>query len=150
MLPNEAEVNNLCEFGELEELPPSSGCFVCGQDNPSGLGIRFFTDGEIAYGEYVPPVGHQGYDGILHGGILSILLDEIMVKALAAQGIAVVTGKLEVRFRQPAPTGEKLLIKGWVKSQRIGSYRAASRITNQEGQILAEAEGFFFPGNTKV
>jgi acyl-coenzyme A thioesterase PaaI-like protein len=145
MLPEEAKVKDLCELGKLQELPSSDGCFVCGQDNPSGLHIRFFTDGEVAYGEYVPPDGYQGYEGNLHGGILSTLLDEIMAKALAAQGITVVTGKLELRFRQAAPTGEKLLIKGWVKSQKAGSYKAAGEITGEEGQVLVEAEGLFFP-----
>lgn len=149
-MPNEAKVKDLCELDKLEELPSSSGCFVCGQDNPTGLHIRFFTDGEVAYGEYMSPAGYQGYEGILHGGILSTLLDEVMAKALAVQGITAVTGKLDVRFRKAAPTGEKLLIKGWVKSQKIGSYKVASEITSEEGQVLAEAEGLFFPRDRDI
>jgi hypothetical protein len=144
MLPDKAKVKEFSGRGELQELPSSSGCFACGLDNPGGLHIQFYTDGEVAYGEYVPLTSYQGYDGVLHGGILSTLLDEVMAKALAVQGITVVTGKLEVRFRNMAPIGEKLLIKGWVKSQRRDSYLAASEITSEGGQVLAEAQGLFF------
>lgn len=142
MLPKRAkDTVKLCK---MRELPPSSGCFACGLDNPCGLHIRFYTDGKIAYGEYVPTSDYQGYDGVLHGGMLTTLLDEVMVKALAVEGIIAVTGKIEVRFRKSAPTEKKLLIKGWVTSQRMNSFIAQGEITDEDGMLLAEAQGLFF------
>ncbi|NMB45679.1 MAG: PaaI family thioesterase [Firmicutes bacterium] len=145
MLPERVRSKGALEPAQMRELPPSSGCFACGLDNPTGLQIRFLTDGKAAYGEYVPKGSDQGYAGVLHGGILATLLDEVMVKALAIQGVAVVTGKIEMRFRHPAPIGKKLLIKGWVKTKRRNSFAAAGAITDQHGQVLAEAQGLFFP-----
>ena len=84
---------------EMKEIERSDGCFACDWNNPAGLGIRFYTDGQGAYGEYIPTEVYQGYKGIVHGGILAALLDEVMAKALAAHGIDGVTAKLEVRFR---------------------------------------------------
>lgn len=132
-------------YSALNELPSSDGCFVCGQSNPGGLHIRFFTDGNVAFCQYKPSEQYQGYDGVLHGGLISTLLDEVMVKALAGRGIPVVTGKLEVRFRRPATTNERLTAKGWVLTQKARSYKAAGEITGEDGRILAEAEGVFFP-----
>lgn len=144
ILPKRTRVNDYAKMDRMRELPPSSGCFACGLDNPSGLGIRFYTDGKAAYGEYVPTTNYQGYAGVLHGGILTTLLDEAMVKALAVEGIIAVTGKIEVRFRRPAPTGERLLVRGWVKSQRAGGFLAEGEIIDSDGMLLAEAEGLLF------
>jgi uncharacterized protein (TIGR00369 family) len=129
---------------QLQELEPSEGCFVCDWNKLGGLGIRFYTDGQAAYGMYTPLELYQGYDGMVHGGILATLLDEVMAKALAVHGVNGVTGKLEVRFREPVPTGAKLLLKGWVKSQRKNNFIAAGEIRAQGGELLVEAEGIFF------
>ena len=144
-MPKYADVNESQKQDKLKELPATDDCFVCGRFNPRGLGIRFFADSDGAYAQYVPPVGFQGYDGILHGGILSTLLDEIMVKALAARQITAVTGKLEVRFRKSAPMGDKLFIKGWVVSERKMSFQVAGCIKNEAGGVLCEGKGLFFP-----
>lgn len=129
----------------MRELPPIGGCFVCGLDNPSGLHIRFYSDGKGAYGEYVPSRDFQGYEGVLHGGIITSLLDEVMAKALVVQGTIAMTGKLEVRFRRPVSMGQRLLLKGWVTSQRRRGFITAAEIINPQGEILAEAQGLFFP-----
>ena len=52
-------------------------CFACGIENPIGLKLKFYTDGEdrcIAH--FHPRPAHQGYPGQVHGGLVSTLLDE--------------------------------------------------------------------------
>lgn len=129
---------------EMKEIERSDGCFACDWNNPAGLGIRFYTDGQGAYGEYIPTEVYQGYKGIVHGGILAALLDEVMAKALAAHGIDGVTAKLEVRFRKPVPTNSRLLLRGWIKSRRKTSFVVAGQILAEDRETLVEAEGIFF------
>ena len=60
----------------MEKQPNSSMCFLCGINNPIGLKLKFYTDGDdqcIAH--FRPRPEHQGYPGQLHGGIISALLD---------------------------------------------------------------------------
>ncbi len=137
-------MNQKGDLRNMRRLPPSRGCLVCGQDNPLGLQIEFFTDGKAAYGDFAPSKTYQGYDGVLHGGLLSTLLDEVMVQAIAARGVTAVTGKIEVRFRRPALIGSPLSVKGWVEEERGSTFTAQGQIRDEEGRILAEAKGIFF------
>ena len=68
----------------MTEIVKYSGCFVCGDKNPDGLRIRFFTEGEEAVAECIADARFQGFKGIYHGGLTATLLDEIMAKAVLA------------------------------------------------------------------
>lgn len=88
-------------------------CFVCGQENPYGFQVKpeVRDAGAEVHIECTPPEHMQGWANILHGGIISTLLDE----AITHIGIGTfdgpaVTAQLEVRFRNPAPTGVKLFV----------------------------------------
>src|SRR5437762_54292 len=69
----------------MQTLPTTKGCFVCGQQNPLGLKLRLETDGTSVQAQFTPEVVHVGFKGIVHGGIISTLLDELMVWACAVQ-----------------------------------------------------------------
>jgi acyl-coenzyme A thioesterase PaaI-like protein len=120
-----------------------SMCFVCGQRNPIGLRIKFDVDSENLRirGSFVPRSEHQGYAGIMHGGLVCALLDEAMVKVLWESGITAVSAWLEVRLAKPVPLDEQVIIKGWVTSRRGKVYSMAARLENNAGTVLAEAEG---------
>jgi hypothetical protein len=61
----------------MEKQPNSSMCLVCGIDNPIGLKLKFYTDGDgRCIARFQPKPEHQGYPGHLYGGITSALLDE--------------------------------------------------------------------------
>ena len=61
-----------------EYLPHSSGCFLCGDENPCGAQTRFFVEGDTVRTRLILPQHHNGYKMIAHGGILAGLLDETM------------------------------------------------------------------------
>ena len=115
-------------------------CFACGPQNPIGLKLKFREEGDTYVTSFVPGPEHQGYDGIMHGGLVSTLLDEIMARYLYAKGLTAVTAKLEVRFRQPTPVGQKLLVSGWITGQRGKMYELAGKITLPDGTITAEGK----------
>ncbi|MCD6099735.1 MAG: PaaI family thioesterase, partial [Candidatus Marinimicrobia bacterium] len=82
------------------EIRDNNKCFVCGSDNERGLKLSFKVGDGKANTEFISPPHLQGYDGILHGGIISTILDEVMVKAT---GEKVVTVELTVKFLKPIP-----------------------------------------------
>ena len=86
-------------------------CFICGERNPSGLHLNFsMHDGRVTT-EFVPQKIHQGYKDIIHGGIISALLDETMVKAALMQGMPAVTAEITIRFRIPLLVGERVSVE---------------------------------------
>jgi len=129
----------------MKLFPDHSECFVCGRGNRKGLRISFSSDGGKARAEFIPESTYQGYRGILHGGILSTLLDEVMIQAVLASGIQAVTTRIEVRFKSPARIGEKLLLEGEVIENRRKIIKARGRIFREDGSVVAAAEGRFFP-----
>ena len=53
-------------------------CFDCGDDNPIGLHLRFAPDGDGVITSFIPGPEHQGFHDVVHGGIISSVLDEAM------------------------------------------------------------------------
>ena len=67
-------------------------CFACGRDNPHGLQLEFRVDPDgVASASGVPDIKWEGLRGIVHGGIVTTLLDEAMAKAVAATGYKTMT-----------------------------------------------------------
>ena len=101
--------------------PNSLNCFVCGVENPVGLHLTFYEqpDGEVTC-DVTLPERYQGYPGIVHGGIVASMLDEIAGRA-AMQGNPerfMMTAKLQVRYRKPVPIGQPLRLVGWLSRRR--------------------------------
>ena len=115
-------------------------CFSCGPDNPISLKLKFREEDGRYCSDFVAQEVHQSYDGIVHGGIISTLLDEIMGGYLYAKGYKAVTAKLEVRYRKPTPIGTHLNIQGWIVGNRGSMYDLASQITLDDGTVTAEGK----------
>jgi len=93
-------------------------CFGCGDDNPIGLHLTFTPDGDGVKASFVPGPEHQGFDGVVHGGIISAVLDEAMAWATAHAGVWAVTGELRVRFRNPLSIGVPTTVTARVSGSR--------------------------------
>lgn len=128
-----------------EKIINYRGCFICGEDNPVGLKLDFFFDREsrMARAEFTPGREHEGYRDLLHGGIISSLLDEVMAKALLAEEIPVVTSRLTVEFKKPALIGDRLRLEGWVTGRKGRAYFTAGKMLGSDGQVVAEASGVY-------
>jgi uncharacterized protein (TIGR00369 family) len=115
-------------------------CFVCGEKNPGGLQLKFQIDRErqTLTTTFVASPVFQGYDGIVHGGILSTLLDEAMAKLSYELGYNALTASLEIRFINPAPILQPLQVHGEILEVNRRLVRARSRIVKEDGTILAE------------
>ena len=90
-------------------------CFACGLQNPIGLKLTFRQEGEAYVTTFIAPREFQGYQGILHGGIVATLLDEVMARYVWQEIAApAATARLEVRYRRPAPVGCPIEVRGWI------------------------------------
>jgi acyl-coenzyme A thioesterase PaaI-like protein len=129
-----------------------SSCFACGPDNPRGLHLKFQRNkvGEMV-AEWIPEPELEGFQGIVHGGIVSTVLDEAMSKVVAESGAKALTAELRVRFRQHVPSGKTICVRGWIDSQNKRMTKTEAVLTSSDGTELAHAWATFlalkYPGN---
>lgn len=128
----------------MELIRRYSKCFVCGDKNESGLKVDFFYDGGMAKAEFIPDGRFQGYKKILHGGIISSLLDEVMIKAVIAKKLLVVTAEIEVKFLKPVRIGERLVLEGKVIEEKGKIFEAEGKVWNSKEEVVATGKGKFF------
>lgn len=125
-----------------DEIVSDSRCFVCGIGNLGGLRVRFFRQGDdSAIAECKPDKAFTGYDGLLHGGVASSLLDEIMIKAVLAHGKLVVTAKMTVRYHRPVFMDSNLILKGKIVGQKGRIFDTEGVLTDSNGEVLTSATG---------
>ena len=128
-------------------LRPRKGntCFGCGDENPMGLQLTFVYDEQEKTAEswIIPPLFMNGSLGIMHGGFVALLLDEVMGKTLSGQGVKAPTGNMNVRYHKPTPVGQTLYLRGKQISEQGRKFVIKGEIRNEQDQLLAEAEGLF-------
>ncbi|MCC7023263.1 MAG: PaaI family thioesterase [Thermomicrobiales bacterium] len=128
----------------LASVRADHDCFGCGARNRIGLKLRFRPAGDGVSAAFTPAPEHQGYENVIHGGIISTLLDEAMAWAVATRGIWAVTGEMRVRFRHPLHVGEPVTASGSVVEERGRIVSAAGTIARDEdGATIASATGTF-------
>lgn len=124
--------------------PNSKMCFICGLENPAGLHLHFYeTDPGVIETTYTAPDHFQGYPGVLHGGIVAAILDEVGARAQMGSDPAnprfMYTAKLEVKYRGNVPIGRLLTIVGRAGRSKSRSAEAWAGIYEAEtGELLAE------------
>jgi len=128
------------------EITDDHFCFACGQDNPDGLRLRMeYPEPGRCRAEFVPGRKFQGWRGILHGGIISTLLDEGFAHAYGGvergSGAAAVTAEMTVRFKKPAKTGRKLVLEGRVAGRDRKVITCESVLKDEDGVEIASATG---------
>jgi uncharacterized protein (TIGR00369 family) len=124
------------------ELKDNDRCYVCGKKNPLGLSVDFEIDARerSIQARFTPSPDHQGYEGIVHGGILSALLDEAMAKLAFSLGLKIVTAEMTVKFKTPAKPGEELFITGRLLDESKRLISAEAQI-EKGSVVIAEAKG---------
>jgi len=119
-------------------------CFICGLENPAGLHLHFYETGPgVIETTYTAPDHFQGYPGVLHGGIVAALLDEVSSRTQIGSSPQsprfMFTAKLEVKYRGNVPIGKLLKIVGKAGKTKSRSAEAWAGIYKAEtGELLAE------------
>ena len=127
--------------------PNSRSCFACGAENPDGLRLEFHKtgSGEVT-SHYNVPNKFQGYPGVVQGGIVATMLDEVLIRAHMGeeeieQPRFLFTARLDVRYRKPVPTQTRLRVVGTAIRRKARSATSKAVVYGPDGDVLAEAEG---------
>jgi len=59
----------------FQDYMPGNVCFGCGVDNPDGLQIKSYWDGDESVCNWESKPHHHGWPGLMHGGIISCIVD---------------------------------------------------------------------------
>jgi acyl-coenzyme A thioesterase PaaI-like protein len=121
----------------------SKMCFICGLENPVGLKLRIYeVEPGVIESMYTAPEHFQGYPGVLHGGIVATILDEISGRAHMGDSENprfMFTARLEVKYRKNVPIGKPLRIVGKAGRDKGRSAEGWAGIYDAEtGDLLAE------------
>lgn len=131
----------------MNDLIDDQVCFACGSKNSHGLKLEFhYPKPGACQAEFIPEQKYQGWKGMLHGGIISTLLDEALAHAAGgAEGgggaSGAVTAELTVRFKKTVRIGSKIILSGKVEKDNGKIVEASSEITDETGLVLASAKG---------
>src|SRR5204862_3030744 len=103
----------------------------------------FRVEGEQVLSDFVPRGEHQGFSGLLHGGIMAAALDDTMVRAVWRLAGPSVTVRMEVEYRRAARIGEPLRLEGELGTRRGRLVEAVARARRADGGVVAQARGRF-------
>lgn len=127
-------------------------CFGCGSKNPHGLQMKFLTDGEAVYSHLTVPSHLTGWNDMVHGGILSTILDEIMAwSAIYLLKRVVVTKSMHIEFIKPVFTRDSLKITGRILEQPNEREAIMEGLVHKaSGELCTRSEGLFALFNTSA
>lgn len=116
-------------------------CFACGELNEHGLHLVLHTDATGCWTELAIDEAFQGWEGVIHGGILCTILDEVMAWAVIGRDTWGVTARMAVDFKRPVKAGQAIRAEGSV----VGDSR---RLMRTEGRLLDGATGELLASST--
>lgn len=126
-------------------VQPEHVCFACGHDNPIGLRMEFETDERAVRSRVVVPERMCGWRGVVHGGIVCTVLDEVMSNAaIYLLERLIMTRKIEVEFLRPVRVGQPFWAEAWVREHPHEKKAVMeAELKDEEGTVAARAEGVF-------
>jgi uncharacterized protein (TIGR00369 family) len=126
-------------------------CFGCSKTNAHSLGLRFWLSDQGCYTHCAIPDFFCGVDGLVHGGIIAFLLDEVaqwtMISRIGKMGL---TREITVRYLQPVPTNTEIIVEGKIASQKEKNVILNSTIYSNDNALLAESKISFFLANLSI
>jgi len=127
------------------EPNPANHCFGCGGANDSGMKLSFELDQETgrAVGKFVLGTRYGGGAGFAHGGVIAILLDEVMGKISKLSEERAVTAELNIEYRKPVPVDAEILVTGWQENEKGRNRFRICEIHDANVNVLAHARGRF-------
>ena len=109
-------------------------CFGCGTLNAGGLGLVLHVERGRSWTELALDRRFEGWENVIHGGVLCTILDEVMAWALVGEDNWGVTARMSVDFRHPVTVGLPIRAEGWIT-------RSRRRIVDTAGHIVAAGTG---------
>ena len=128
----------------IQTLPEHGSCFICGQENPKSLGVRWNLMEDHSISTHVTlDLAQQGPPGFAHGGASAALLDEAMGTSVWAAGHQVVAVNLQVNYLKPLPLNQEVWVRAQMERVEGHAVYAKSSISLMDGTILVTGEGVY-------
>lgn len=131
----------------MQTIPPKTGnsCFGCGADNLLGLKLSFEVNSEsgTAWTEFQPLPFMAGGIGMMHGGFIALLLDEVSSKVLSALGKQGVTRNIDVSYEKPVALNRTIRLEAKLIKRDRRKHFIEARILSPQGEVLAKSEALF-------
>jgi uncharacterized protein (TIGR00369 family) len=117
-----------------------------------GLKLRFWFSGQGCFTKCTIPDHFCGVDGLVHGGILATLMDEVEEWSIISRlGLFGITREISIRYLKPVPTNTELLVEGQTVSHDDRNGVLRGTIGSTDGTLLAESESkWIFPGLSTI
>ena len=130
----------------MSQLPTYLKCVVCGRENQRGLNLRFRVEGSEVRSEVPFNDEFCGFKDVVHGGILTAVLDEAMGWAAGYNTKRMCqAAEMTIRFVRPVRAGEKVEIVAWLDRDRRRVIEASGEIRTPSGEVLVRGSGKFMP-----
>ncbi|GGG08501.1 MULTISPECIES: PaaI family thioesterase [Cysteiniphilum] len=139
----------MINFSELKKLIPHEhqrGCFGKCETSPINKQLILYTDGKAIYTQFQPLERHIGWGNILHGGILTTIMDEILGwEAVLLAKMVCVTKKIEVQFHHPAQFDDSYTITAKYLKHTQSEIIVDGEVYNSGNILIMSATGVFSP-----
>jgi len=115
-------------------------CFGCSTTNPHGLHLHFWYSEQGCFTKCTIPDYLCGIDGIVHGGILALLLDEVAEwTVIACLGQFGMTRDISIQYFQPVRTNTEIIVESQIISHDDKNAVQRSTIRSADGTLVAES-----------
>jgi uncharacterized protein (TIGR00369 family) len=126
------------------QLPYHGWCFVCGNENPHGIGITMFVDEDgVLTSEFTLNKAHQGPPGHTHGGASAAILDETMGLVVWAAGHKVAAANLEINYHRPLPLNEPLKVETRITQVEERKIFSTDEIQLADSTVAVSGRGIY-------
>jgi len=114
-------------------------CFACGKNNPIGLKLKFTPIPNGVRTEFIPAKQFEGFQDIIHGGIVATVLDEAIAWACRSCGVDAVTGEITVRYKKTLITNKPVSVYGIIEKNKGKLLLGSAYIKDKNGTVIATA-----------
>lgn len=121
-------------------------CFGCCKENPAGVHMDFYEEGEEIICFWHPSAEYQGWVDTLHGGIQATLLDEtaawVVFRKMQTIGV---TSALELKYKRPVKTTDTMItIRGHITAQVRNFLTIELTLENSRHEVCTEAKATYY------
>lgn len=129
----------------LIEPNPTNVCFGCGGANARGMKLTFEQDDAARriIGRFRLGAEYQGAFGSIHGGVIAVVLDEVMGKVCRFRGVRAVTAEMNIEYLKPVWVDTDLVVEGYEKEMTGRNLHLVGEIQDASGKVLARSRGRF-------
>lgn len=130
----------VCSDGRLRD----HGNPAIGMRNPIAppLVITHGAERDSASCRFELGAAYEGPPGHVHGGIIAMVLDQILGSVAALSGKPGLTAYLNLTYRKRTPLGP-LSCEGWVAEGSEWKTLVKGHLLDEDGEVTVEAEGLF-------